>query len=340
MAPKKNRRRRRKLKNAHENMKCQPSTPDQCMEFTLLNDDCLRAIFANLTAIDLSAVKVLCDRFNYAADTVFEKNCLDKNANYLVLEKDGYEGNARIMEQFGHLITAIDFSFVNTDPNVQSKYLSLLKHCPTLHKLSADNVHFDYLPLVSIEIGAFKKLDQLVLNECKGTQANFQKILNVCDPLKLKRLYFLCSDRGKFSDDILAFIADKMVNVEDLLILFNTITKSCAENFTKMKNLKKLKYFDIKTPPELPIGSLINALTQNELLEKLSVMTATIMDENIANAINKLPKNVLSCKLWLDSKVPKKLMEKMTNFKCDSCAIGLYSSGRKFYVYEFKRTME
>lgn len=336
MAPKKNRRRHRKLKNADKNMKHQPSTPGKCMEFTSLNDDCLRAIFVNLTAIDLSAVKKSCARFNYAADTVFEKNWLDKNANDSVLEEDGYKGNARIMEQFGHLIPAIDFSFANTNPKDQRKYLSLLKYCPTLHKLAVDNIHFDYLPIDSIVIEAFGKLDQLVLNECKGTQANFKKILNVCDPLKLKRLIFFCSDKGKFSDDDLAFIADKMVNLEDLTILFHTITKSCAENFTKMKNLKKLKYFDIKTPPQLPNGPLINALTRNELLEKLTVMTNTIMDENIVNAINNLSKNVLSCTLWLDSKVPKDLIEKMTNLKCDSYAIGFYSSGRKFYVYEFK----
>lgn len=305
---------------------------------TALNDDCLREIFSNLSAKDLAAVKMSCDRFVFLADESFEKNCLSSHETYEIQNEDGYDGNAAIMSQFGHLMPSVDIDLrlANTNSNFQHKYLSWLKHCPALQRLSICGMNFAKVPVKSLEIETFEKLEQLSLIAFSGPDSKFKWMLKLCDPMKMKKI-ILCSDETYVPDSLLGFLADRFVNLEFVWIFLNSTSTDAVANVLKMKKLKKLKTFDIKMPSKFPIASLISAFAETESLEELTLRANTVMDEEIAKAINSLPENVLHCKLWLDAVVPESLLLQITNFKNTDCTHFCYSSGRDFFEYEFIR---
>lgn len=337
MSSRKTKRRRvLKTESAVKNSTRRPYTRSQSINITSVNDDCLMEILSHLSAADLSAVKMSCNRFGYVADAVFEKKCLNAHAMYDLKEENGYKRNAAIMEQFGHLIPAIALNLGKTRSKFHNEYLSLLKHCPDLHSLCICRLNLDNLLIESIEIEAFKKLKQLVLAGCSGTERGLKHLLSECDPLKLKKI-LIASTAAVCSDDILALIADRMVHLEDLWIVLNETTETSVANVMKMENLKNLKLLDIKMSWDMPIVPLINALARNESLEKLVLMTSTIMDDEIAIAINSLPANVLYCRMWLNARIPRALMAKITHFRSEGCAKGRYENGQKFYEYVLTR---
>lgn len=120
---------------------------------------------------------------------------------------------------------------------------------------------------------------------CPGTEANFKLILNACDPLKLLHLEFACT-----SADILAFIADRMVHLEDISFIIDGRTPLFLENVSKLQNLQKLKSAKINCMENVPAAPIIDALANIQSLKSLyfNDMSELLPDEITAGAINNL----------------------------------------------------
>lgn len=329
--------RRRPRENANRSIKRRPYTRSQGLKITALNDDCLREMFSYLSAQDLAAVKLSSGRFVCMAEEMFEKKYFNANDKFEVQAEDDHCGNTAIMEEFGHLMPNVDLSLRNINCNNQIKYLSLMRHCNVLRNLSISGVNFDEIPIDCIAVDTLKNLNKLNLVGCSGAGSMFKLILNRCNSSKLKALH-VYGDEANVSDQLLAHIAKRFPNLNDLFIYLTSTTSSAAANVLKMKNLKKLKSFAMETPPNFPIAALIDALARNELLQQLFLITSSIMDGNVATAINRLSANVLCCALWLTEKVSDTLLCRITNFKCVKYVFRAEcANGKIFYGYQFER---
>lgn len=123
-----------------------------------------------------------------------------------------------------------------------------------------------------------------------GTEANIKLILNACDPLKLTSLYIRFIVSKQVSDDLLAFIADRMVHLENLQYIILKCTPLFHDNLSKLQNLQKLRNAEIVSSETIPIKPLINAFAKIGSLMDLHIVHSTHMSpgENIIKAINDL----------------------------------------------------
>lgn len=329
--------RRQSSENANRTIKRRPYTRSQGLKITALNDDCLREMFSYLSAKDLSAMKVSCGRFICMAEEMFEKKFINTKGKFKVRAEDDHGGNAAIIEEFGHLMPNVDLSLRTVNCNNQKKYFTQLKHCNALDGLSISGVNFDGIPIECIDVDTFKNLNKLNLVGCSGTGTAFKRILNCCDSSSLKTLH-VYGDEAVVSDQMLAHIAKRFPNLNDLFIYLTATTSSSAANVLKLQNMKYLKSFAMETPSNFPIAALIDALAGNKLLQQLFLITGSILDENVANAINRLSTNVRCCALWLTEKVPDTLLSKITNFKCIKYVFRAEcADGNIFYGHQFER---
>lgn len=85
------------------------------------------------------------------------------------------------------------------------------------------SLDFDKIPIDSIEIETFEKLEQLMLVACSGSKAKLKLILRRYDQLKLKIIIF-CPNMKTHTESILTFIANRFVNLKDLWIVLNKTT--------------------------------------------------------------------------------------------------------------------
>lgn len=278
------------LGNVDENIeiKRRPYTRSQRMKINTLNDDCLLKLLSYLSASDLSALKMTCSRFAYVADTIFEKKHLN-DSKYEIYADDG-ESNAAIVKQFGHLMVELWLFLGNISPASQGEYLSLLNYCPALQSLTISKCDFEKISIDSNFIETPKLLSSLLLIECSGTTKHLTDFLSFCDLPKLKGLFIFHME--KVSDDILVFIADRMRNLKLLCVRLDEITASYAENFLEMENLRKINHLYICLPPGTPVVPFVNALPKIESLKYLGLFTDSILDEQIANALNNLSKDL------------------------------------------------
>lgn len=135
-------------------------------------------------------------------------------------------------------------------------------------------------------------LEELCFEKCTSAEANYQVILNNCGPLKLKVLRFDSECTG-ISDDILAFVSERMdkivtfdVNVDDNTPLF-------VDNLSKLQNLKQLEVIRIHCI-DVPFASLLNSLANIGSLKNLHLCyNKTNQDQNVNDKTPLLAENVL-----------------------------------------------
>lgn len=270
-----------------------PRTRSQVTKITALNDDCLLEIFPYLSLGDLCAVKESHQRFSASADRIFKANYLNSAGDYHLHPNKCYNLSARAIKLFGKTITrACVTSGILHEENIARKYFTLLNFCSAMEHLKLQQCNIEYISNVLHETTFFENLCSLSIKHVSGTQDHFKHVLNACNPLKLTSLEFSRFFRKymRTSDDLLAFITDRMFNLEHFEFRLNECTKSFQENLSKLQNLRKLKIFRIVCDETTSIAPIICAMANIDSLEVLEItdFSDIIPNENVVEAINKI----------------------------------------------------
>lgn len=276
-----------------KNTAAKPRKSTSIVEITSLNDDCLLEIFSYLSDMDLCAIKTSHQRFHRVADDTFKSKFIPPNNNwYEINGKRDFKEMGDILKNFGHMIIALMMAFDKKDKKCKCKYIPLLKHCHSLRFLQFKHIDFDNLSINPMELKVLRNLYQLCVIQCTGAEKCFKDLLIACNPSKLSSLSLVCPARHAISDDSIAFIADRFVNIKVLFISLNKRTASLAENISKLKNLKNLAKLEINC-------------------NKVPLLLST------AIAINK-HSSVPEMQLVSKQKIPEKVIQKMTNYEKSS----------------------
>lgn len=287
-------------------------------KITALNDDCLSEIFRYLTFEDLCAVKGSHERFAWSVNRVFKLKYLD-SCGTLDVHTVGanYNHCAQMIEFFSETITDVFFALRSTpEKNETRKYFTLLNLCSAMEHLTLQGYDLDYvltdLPVIKI----FENLSSLNINYCHVTEAPLKLILSACNPLKLISLKFTDQFNVslRISDDLRAFIADRMFHLEHLEFGINECTSSLHENLSKLQNLQKLTTARIMCEEMAPIAPILRAMTNIDSLEVLEICDCSniVPNENVVEAINKMS-NVAFFVYSTRKEILE--VEKMTKFK-------------------------
>lgn len=259
---------------------------------------------------------------------------------YKVNSKRDFNETKKILETFGHIFRSLSMEFEITDNKCKCKYVSLLKHCTELPRLKFENVELDNLSINWMEIGVLRNLCQFSLYQSLCTAENLKTYLSSAfNPSKLRYLAMLSSSKYEISDDLLASIVDRFVNIKILSISLITTTALFAKNVSKLKNLKRLTQLHIRyTYINMPILPIINEVAKCKCIEKLTLQTHSVPDEGIAEAIDNLS-GIRKIILQTILEIPENVLEKMTKSRE---VIYTYTRALKYahsHVYQFERSV-
>lgn len=301
-----------------------PRACSQATKITDLNDDCLLEIYPYLSLVDLWVMKKTDQRFIETVDRAFKNEYLERDGSFYycseTVQSRSYDESEQIVEVFGDVITKVRMSLEKETHRI----FALLNHCSAMEELNLFLCRFTHIPN-DLNIRRFENLRRLTIEGCSGSEANFKLIFNACDPLKLFHLSF---DTGNMSDDILAFIADRMVHLEYFSFGVHKRSPSFHENVSKLQNLQKLKSVRMNCENVL-VTPLIDALANIESLQSLRIhdFSEIIPDENFVEAINNLS-NVRTVEYTHNH--PILTVGKITNFRLTK-----YNNS-KFHEYKFQ----
>lgn len=137
--------------------------PDQILN--LLNDDCLLAIFAYLSFIDLTIVSQVCVRFNQQAKESFKQQFKSLDLLNTTLFRDQIE---TLIQNFGQFICSLKVNMLKLDLE-EDEFISLIcKYCyPNLKELWLTS--FDWNKVVTSQ--TLRSLEKLVLSENQFNRA-------------------------------------------------------------------------------------------------------------------------------------------------------------------------
>lgn len=296
-----------KQKMVEENAAKKPREYHSNVQITSLNDDCLLEIFSHLSDMDLCAVKEAHDRFHQAADDAFKRKFLPSLRWYEVNGKRDFDEIAKIVTNFGHKILHLSLEFEKKNYKCKCRYIVLLKKCTALLNIRFQHVEFKNLSISPKEIGVFRNLIQVDFGCGRGTEEYYKLFLtHACDIMKLRNFRL----EYPISDELLAFLLDRSVNICSLSLILNKATPLFAENVMKMKNLRLLTSLTI-TCANVPKLPAINALAECKSLEKLVLRMDSVSSKVVAKAINSIP-NMKSFILLTKRKISYKFTDLMT----------------------------
>lgn len=294
-----------------------PSENARSVKITALNDDCLLAIFSRLSEDDLGAMKQSHPRFAYAANECFKKkHGLDKGRFYNFPGLcPGLDNAANLVHNFGDVITRVTFLANPYARTIQEKqaYFSLLKDCSAIETLVIIDRINDLWIVDPMELRIFEKLKVLCLSKSSGTDADFIRILNACDPLKIQVIQ-LEQCKG-LSDNVLNLIAERLISIKSIRIHFDICTDLILRNVSNLVNLPQLTHFDFTCKQIMVIAPILNALASITTLKTVRVTDQSdgTPDENTVDAISNL--SSLKQLSFKQRKIPDQLMERITTYK-------------------------
>lgn len=172
-----------------------------------MNDDCLRSVFSHLNSIDLCAVKETCTRFESLADDEFRCNfgndefvfCSSKHLRdyprrYLFDNSPYTAIGAKQLHLFGKFMRKLEVFQVD-DWNV------ILENCSGLRELMVRECDLaQFRPTDKPSAGNLNGLDYLEFESCRGSDADFTRIMSYYANLNMKKMtvayYYEKSDSG------------------------------------------------------------------------------------------------------------------------------------------------
>lgn len=169
-----------------------------------------------------------------------------------------------------------------------------------------------------------KNLYTLRIDGQYGT--NIERFLSACDPSKFKNLSVSCPD---FSDDLLAFVSEQMVDITCFGIKLSIFTPSFVENVAKLRNLKKLEDFSLWDVSPAHCITIIKALAESNSLEYLYLQIVII------DAINDIS-NLKQLRFYIEPEIPAQLLEKLS--VSINSPLALDSLDEDFFIYTFGGT--
>lgn len=297
-----------------------------------LEDRALREIFSHVSVADLGALRNTCRRFSHLVHQVFSEKYwpLSLGSCYTFPKSNlKNEETAQLMEHFGDKFRSVVLRLTGQETKQEVRdYFSLLKYCTSMRELTIEKVDLNLLTIGQMRFGTFKTLTTLNLSTCSGAEANYLVILMACDPDKLERIGL----GAGLSDDILAFVAERMHRVQNLIVNLEDKTSAFAENLAKLHNLKKLRSIQMKISfDDVPIASVIDTLSKIHSLDKLCLYcNKTSQNEEIANAINNCER-ITDIILEMSTAMPN--IESITRFRCTHSSI---EQNKHYYQYEYR----
>lgn len=236
---------------------------DYGLNIMWLDNKPLQKIFSYTSLADLGALRKSCKRFNHLAITVVKaKYWPQSEGSWYKFPKSNlkFEEIAQLMENFGDIFIDVVLTFAGAETKQETRnYFSLLKYCTSLRNLHIKNVNLNLLSINQIKYKTLTNLEQLCFGKCTSVEANYQIILNTCDPLKLKVLAFDSECTG-ISDDMLAFVSERMDKIVTLDVNVDDNTQLFADNLSKLRNLKQLEFIRMQCI-DVPFILLLNSLT-------------------------------------------------------------------------------
>lgn len=307
-----------------------PRTRSQVTEITALNDDCLLEVFRDFSLVDLCAVKGAHQRFAWSANHVFKRKFLHSINEYFFSIPARY---APAVKYFADVVTQLILCPENSEHEEKTdKLFALLKYGSALESLAIASCNLDCIPNNLFENIRFENLKILHIDTSSGSESKLKIILNACNPLTLGYFIFRPNSTIQISDDSLAFIADRMVNLKWLTIKLSKCTSLFRANLSKLQNLRKLAFVQVYCSEIVLIAPLINELAKIDSLENLTISNESdiILNEKILiEAIENLS-NVRHLVYLSDQKIPA--LEQLKNFKQITV-----DSWKELHSYSFTR---
>lgn len=202
---------------------------EEC-KFPQLNDDCLLAIFARLSIVDMFGLKKCCRRFNELVDMAMPTRC--SKETFRCIWKHGTHEN--ILESYGEFMQNVILERITDESSTGEPYCdppTWFRKCRSLKTLTIRKV-----PLVYDQFSAqvYAGLESLTIEDCPGDEENYKLIIAACK--NLKSILVL---NGKFRFDWIG----KLVNLESISTRTVGVYSFLILRFAnELKRLKKLKY--------------------------------------------------------------------------------------------------
>lgn len=324
---------KRKRKNDDSDLPRRVRTCSSDFGFNILwlSSKSLQRIFSYASLADLVVLKKTCRKFSQVVHIVFTEKYwpLHEGSSYTFPKNNlSCDETALLIENFGEKFRKVLLKFAGQETKQQMRnYFSLLEYCSSMRSLTIENVDFNRLTIGQLRCKSFANLTSLSLIECSGAEANYQVILNACDPLKLEYIAL-----GKnLSDDILAFVGARMRSLKNFDVHLEDETPAFTANLSKLQSLRVLRNVSIHIPfDEVPIASVINSLARIDSLGKLFLYcNKTSQDNDFAKSINRI--NHLMC-IVAETKSEMPNFKTITNFKNKEHS---YSKERNKHCYKF-----
>lgn len=265
------------------------------MKIIALNDDCLLEIFSYLSVKDFCALRASHRRFNDVGDYYFTSKHMQNGDTFTIGKDKNRNETELVLKHFGHLTHCIHLKLFRCE--TEDPFFMMLRHCTGMRNLVIASSNLDSIQIDLMKIKTLKNIENLLLFECSGAEANFERLLNACDLAKLDQLHL----NIQIPDDLLAFVASRMTNIDILTIEMRTDKPLNLVDLRHFNNHRNFGSFHIVANDEvMPLVSVIGALAEINrlkffwLLDKLNAFPdyQTVEIHAITGALNNLS-NVL-----------------------------------------------